>query len=285
VVCGNGRWCGIVEGIFLFQLVSGCFHQCAGNRLHIRDARRLINSSRWQLVSNQKTSGRVNFKQAHNILMLSSERLFSLIRSSKMAKKKKPEEQPMTQTKMVPYKMNAKYYLIVRITSTQPIPHDPSIHQAFRLNKRYSKDTNTLSYNSERDTKEKEDYMYHTCTTPLCYDAGWLFHMKAGMRKVMGNEMVVCGYKRDDWEEQTRKGLEEVDVPGRVRLVVEEDVHAQREICVAVQEMEQQYEEKDGRKVVRLKRRDRPHMWFGVASLNVKYEHEVNITIDELKKG
>jgi hypothetical protein len=49
--------------------------------------------------------------------------------------------------------------------------------------------------------------------------------------------------------------------------------------------MEQQYEEKDGRKVVRLKRRDRPHMWFGVVSLNVKYEHEVNITIDELKKG
>jgi hypothetical protein len=267
VVCGNGRWCGIVEGNFLFQLVSGCFYQCAGNRLHIRDARRRIKSSRWQLVSNQKTSDRVNFKQAHNILMLSSERLFSL------------------KTKMVPYKMNAKYYLIVRITSTQPIPHDPSIHPAFQLNKRYFKDTNTFSDNSERDTKEKEDYVYHTCTTPLYDDAGWLFHMKAGMPKVMGNEIVVCGYKRDDREEQARKELEEVDVPGRVRLLVEEDVRVQREVGGAVQEMEQQCEEKDGRKVVRLKRRDGMHMWFGVVGLDVKYEHEVKVTIDELKKG
>jgi hypothetical protein len=88
------------------------------------------------------TSFRAIFKQTHDILLpQSSKRLIPLTRSSTMnyqrSVKKKLEEQPMTQTKMVPYQMNAKYYLIVRITFTQPIPHDPSIHPAFRLNKRY----------------------------------------------------------------------------------------------------------------------------------------------------
>jgi hypothetical protein len=109
--------------------------------------------------------------------------------------------------------------------------------------------------------------------------------MKSGMPKVMGNEIVVCGYKRDDWDEQTRKELEEVDVPGRVRLLIEEGVRVQREWGMVVQEMEQQCEEKDGRKVVRLKRRDGMPMWFGVVGLDVKCEHEVKVTIDELKKG
>jgi hypothetical protein len=126
--------------------------------------------------------------------------------------------------------------------------------------------------------------MYHTDSTPLCDDTGWLFHMKAGMPRVMGDEINVCGYRPDYGEEQDRKEFEEDYIPVQVRLL-REDVRMQREWGMAVQEMEQQCEDKDGRKVIKLKRRDGMHMWFGVVGLDVKYEHEVKVPIDELKKG
>jgi hypothetical protein len=99
----------------IIRVLLGHFHQYSDTRLHIRDAQRR-NMLRSLTISKQsgKPNDQVIFKQTHDILQSPSyKRLFPLTRSSTMnlkrSVKKKLEDQPMTRTKMVPYRMNAKY--------------------------------------------------------------------------------------------------------------------------------------------------------------------------------
>ena len=164
-----------------------------------------------------------------------------------------------------PYKVDEKYFVIVRYVTPKDIPAKPNIHVGFSLYPTtYKGDVETYDHLS---TQKRPGFTYVRAKTPRYDDAGNMFALIAGI-PTMPQEEVAIHYSvaagNDASEQQEcRHEVAKLDL---VR-VIESYLPAGEEAEFVTLEGEVRFDQRDGR-----------HVWFGVLEVDVKYTNLVGDT-------